>query len=135
MRYPRRDQTMRRTRMFALSAVMSGVLFASAGAYAQDEPDDCATAVQAALELAEAGDLDAIALLALEFPQCVCVTAVQAAAELAEAGNLDPIGELVVSYPQCVPEIATAAAVPAAPPAAPEEPLAENPLQDVPSGS
>ena len=126
---------MRTSRMFALLALMSGVLFASAGVYAKDGPDDCATAVQAALELAVAGDLDAIAVLAIEFPQCVCVTAVQAAAELAETGDLDPIGELVVEFPECVPEIAIAAAIPASPPPAPEEPLAENPAQDVPSGS
>lgn len=61
----RKDRAMRDMRMTMLSAIMCGVLFATAGAYAQELPPDIAAAVH---EAAEAGDLDAIRDLVLANP-------------------------------------------------------------------
>ena len=132
---------MRRMRMFALTVLMSGVLFASAGVYAQDcaQVAEEAAALAEAAKAAEASDrdaiLDAIGDLALAHPECaaeIAAAAVAAAPELAEA--IEAV--VAAAVPDAEDEIAAAvAAVLAAPPGAPEEPVTENPAQDVASDS
>ena len=141
-----------RLRMLALSAVMSGVMFASSGVYAAE---DCAAAEQQAAEFAAAGDLDAIGDLALAHPQCAAQIVAAAVAEWPEA--IDEIIEVVAAaVPDAEEEIAVAVgctgwrALEPDATARPgirggnrrnlcwgdaEEPLVENPAQDVPSKS
>lgn len=173
---------MRRIRMLALAAVMSGVMFASSGVYAAE---DCAAAEQAAAEFAEAGNLDAIVDLVLANPQCAAQIAAAAAAaapeqaaaiaaavaEVVPAAAADIAAAVAAAVPEAAADIiaAVAAVVPDAeeeiavavgctgwralePDATArpgirggnrrnlcwgdaEEPLAENPAQDVPSES
>ena len=171
---------MRRIRMLALSAVISGVMFASSGVYAAE---DCAAAEQ---EAAEAGTLDAIVDLVLANPQCAAQIAAAAAAvqapehaaaiaaavaEVVPAAAADIAAAVAAEVPEAAADIiaAVAAAVPDAeeeiavavgctgwralePDATArpgirggnrrnlcwgdaEEPLVENPAQDVPSES